>query len=180
MARTNGQIQARIVKNGGPITSLRYKSYYSSGAAGESWSAGQWLRLVDDGTVTLCTDSSGLGSGAKGIRFVALADHDSDPAKGSVFVPVQEITADTRFEMQVHHGTELSAVTTQANIGDRYDVDLVGNVQVVDLEDTTNPCVEITDIEANYNPFNTNATGVYSMVEVKILPSIIEVAAAAA
>lgn len=179
MARTNGQIQSRIVKNGGPITHLRYKSYYSDGSTGEDWKAGNLLRLVNDGTVTKCLDSTGLGTGAKGIRFVALADHDSSAEGASVFVAVQEITQDTVFEMQVHHDTAASAVTTSANIGDRFDIDLVGDVQVVDLQDTSDPCVEIIDIEANYNPFKSDATGQYSMVYVKVLPSVIETAAAA-
>lgn len=179
MARTDGQIQSRIVAKGGPITHLRYKSYYSDGSAGEDWSAGDFLRLVNDGTVTKCLDSGGIGTGAKGIRFLAVADHDSSEYGKSVFVAVQEITADTQIEMQVHHDTPASAVVAQANIGDRYDVDIVSGVQVVDLEDTTNPCVEIVDIEPNYNPFNSDATGQYAMVKVKVLPSILETAAAA-
>lgn len=176
MARTEGQIKPRIVKNGGPITNLSYKSYYSSGAAGEDWEAGDWLQLRDDGTVTKSTDSSGIGTGGTNVRFIALSDHDSSAEGKSVFVPVQAITQDTVFRGQLGASSTGSTIPVQAMIGNRYDVTAINSTLVVDVDDTTNPCVEITDVEPNWNPFKSESSESYGMVEFKILPSVLETA----
>lgn len=179
MARTEFQFPPRIVKNGGPITSDVYKAYYSSGATSEDWYKGQPLSLRDDGTVTLATDSSGIGTGGANVRFIALTDHDSSAEGESVFVTVQEITQDTVFEGQLNASSTGDTTPVQAMIGDRYDVVLDTSAPYgwgPDVDDTTNPACEIVDVEPNWQWMRNSATEDYGLVRFKFLESIIETA----
>ena len=119
---TTATVAAVIVKNGGPITSDVYKAYYSAGtAASEDWKKGELLYLVagyikrigtGESAAEIDTDDTGLDAAYK--RFIALSDHDSSAEGKSVYVPVQEITADTVLELQVSASS--TTAPTQANV----------------------------------------------------------------
>jgi len=179
MARTEYMACPRIVMNGGPITSDVVKSYYSSGATSEDWIAGSLLQLTASGLVTLPVAVGNDIGAATNVRYIALKANDSSANEKSIFVAVQAITEDTVFEGQLCDTGSGSSIPAQAMIGDRLDVWLhTTGVWAPDINDTTNPVVEIVDVETNFDPYSTEKGNVYGLVRFKFLESVIEKAAA--
>lgn len=191
---TTATTQIRIAKNGGPITKDVYKSYYSDGtAAKEDWKKGELLHLSATGKIARADGAE--GSGAYGTAtaldndapwdaahkwFIALSDHDSSAEGKSVYVPVQEITADTVFEIQL--AASSTTAPTQANV--LLGVDGYGaytsttGVWGLDVDDASNGMFVVVAKSSDYKPHQsetgvagTNGSG--SFVFAKLVGNII-------
>lgn len=191
---TTATKQIRIVKNGGPITSDVYMAYYSAGtAATEDWCKGDILHLSATGKLARADGAE--GSGVYGTAtaldndapwdaahkwFIALSDHDSSAEGKSVYVPVQEITADTVFEIQL--AASSTTAPTQANV--LLGVDGYGaytsttGVWGLDVDDASNGMFVVVAKSSDYSPFiaETGVAGTAgsgSMVYAKLVGNII-------
>ena len=128
---TAATVQARIVKNGGPITKDLYKAYYNDGtAAKEDWKRGELVYLDATGVIArgdatltngtlgtakaLAKDASNDAFGQARRWFIALEDHDSSAEGASVYVAVQEILSDTVLEVQLNANS--TTAPTQENV----------------------------------------------------------------
>lgn len=166
-------VQARIVKNGGPITSEVWKGDGSS-----LWAKGQLLKAAN-GTVTpvlalgsspatLDTDDTGT-SNAK--LFIALSDVT---AATSDFVPVQEIKSDTIIQVRLLASSSGSPKAATAQKGDVYALyQLASGLYGVDVDNTTKPVVQVVDIEQDVNPYRKTNGENYGFVWVKVLSAIL-------
>lgn len=147
---------------------------------------GMLLRKLTDGTVIPCVTSED-----DGVHYT-YAGPDLTAATAD-FIKVWRIDEDSRFICQLHHGTAASAVPAQAQIGDRYDVEIAATSYIwgVDLEATNDPVLEITNIIPNLYPYEASridAEGTitdpesaddFGLVEVKIIASQLNLAPAA-
>lgn len=173
MALVAFTIQARIVKNGGPITSEVWKGDGSS-----TWYKGQLLKAAN-GTVTpvlalgsspatLDTDDTGT-SNAK--LFIALSD---ETVATSAFVPVQEIRNNTIFEVRLAASSSGSPVAATALKGDVYALyQLASGLWAVDVDNATKPVVQVVDIEQDFDPYHPDNGENYGRVWVKPLSAIL-------
>jgi hypothetical protein len=128
---TAATVQAKIVKNGGPVTSDQYMAYYNDGtSAKEDWAVGELVYLDQTGVIARgdATLTNGTFGTAKALAldatndafatprrwFIAMTDHDSSAEGESVYVSVQEILSDTVLEVQLNASG--STAPTQANV----------------------------------------------------------------
>jgi len=135
---TTATVQARIVKNGGPITSDVYKSYYLDGtAAKEDWAKGELVYLdatngaivrgdytVTNGTfgtaAAVNTNASNDPVSEARRWFVTLAGHDSSAEGKSVYVALQEILTDTVLEFQCAASSTTAPLMASYEAGQKY------------------------------------------------------------
>lgn len=176
MAKIEPTLNPTIVKNGGPITSDVYKSH-----ATNLWTKGCLLKLAS-GLLTPCVDTSSGNAeidtddtGTSGIRlFIALENH---LIAGSVFVAVQEIKANTIFELQVVNSAADTFTVDKGTSYTGYQVDTGthagSGLWALDAGDTTKPILNVVDIQANYEPFNPDSTADYRKVYAKVLSAIL-------
>lgn len=179
MAKLAITINPAIVRNGGPITSDVYKSH-----ATNLWTKGTLLKLAS-GLLTPCVDTSSASAeidtddtGTSGVRlFIALEDHLT---AGTVFVSVQEITADTVIEAQLLASSTTDPTSANVSKGASYtgyQIDTGSNhgsgLWGIDVDDTTKPVFNVVDVQSNYNPFDSAGTSDYAKVYVKVLSAIL-------
>jgi len=173
MALTAITVQARIVKNGGPITSEVWK-----GDGTNTHVKGQLLKAAN-GTVTpvlvlgsspatLDTDDTGTAN----IKlFIALSDVS---VATSAFVPVQEIKSDTIFQVRLVASSSGSPVAATALKGDVYALyQLASGVWGIDVDNSTKPVVQVVDIEQDFDPYDKDNGENYGRVWVKVLSAIL-------
>ena len=170
MNYTASSVQLRITKNGGVIQDNTLKHTGGTHAV-DSWKMGQFLRKTATGCVQAVVEA---GTSA-GISHIALSDVTAADMASTDFVPVQEVSRDTRFEMQLFADAATDAEVQDAVIGDQYDIEIVSNVTSLNLSDTTDPMVEITDLSTNYNWYSALATDQYGFVEAKVIPALLDV-----
>jgi hypothetical protein len=128
---------------------------------GQSWKAGQFLYLDTNGYLNTCASDADAATG--GIKYYALADQD-DPAVNTTYAEVGVITADTVFE-----GNELDGAVTAANIGPYYGISVASNIVTVDVDDTGNDAVVITEIGPDWSPAQYVAADTLAKVRFKII-----------
>jgi len=147
---------------------------------GEAWTAGAFLRVDTSGLLVELATFAAATHG--NIRAMAL-DTVTDPGNSTTAANVLLIADDTIFEGNMHHDTPSSAVATEAAIGQQYGLHVGNNnattavsVHNVDMEvkNTTNTCLQVTDIGSDYNPAENSTADVYGRVRFKILPSVID------
>lgn len=174
MAKVAITISPKIVKNGGPITKDVYKSH-----ATDLWSKGALLKL-SSGLLVPCVDTKGGDAeidtdDIAALRlFLALSDHLTEE---SVFVAVQELTPSTVLEVQIlassttaPRSAGVSNGTGYAGYQLQYSAAVEGNgLWGLDVDDTTNPILNVIDVQTNYEPFR--ATADYDRVYVKLYRS---------
>lgn len=170
---------ARIVKNGGPITSDVYKSNATS-----TWTAGALLKLVN-GALQHCVDTSGGGAalttahtGSSNARlFIALDDHKT---AGAEFVSVQEIRPNTILELQICATGSTDPKPANVTKGANYSAYQIGTAGIngngvwgLNVDGTSNAFLNVIDVESNWSPFDPEAKNNYAKVWVKVLDSIL-------
>ena len=136
---------------------------------GQSWKAGEFLN-VDSYGLNVCLTDDDASTG--GIKYLALEDQD-DPVATTTTAEVGVIDEDHVFE-----GNELDGQLTALNIGANYAINVASNVVTVDVGDTTNPAVQVTDIGQIFNPALYNATDTKQKVRFKILTTCLQAAPA--
>ena len=173
MAKLAITVQARIVKNGGPITSEVWK-----GDGSNVWKKGKLLKAAN-GTVapvlilgsspaTLDTDDTGT---ANAKLFIALSDVDSATSE---FVPVQEIKSDTILQVRLGASSSTDPKAATALKGDVYALyQLATGIWAVDVDNTTKPVVQVVDIEQDFDPYAPGNGADYGRVWVKVLSAIL-------
>lgn len=183
---TTATVQMRIVKNGGPVTSDVYKSYYSDGtSASEDWVKGEMLyldagyikRIGTYGTADTFT-TSGDSFDAAYKRFIALSDHDSSDEGESVYVPVQEILADTVLEIQLAASGSTSPTISAAKVlaGDPLGAYLSATgVWGLDVDENSAGFLTVAAYASDYNwvKCSTTTTGVQARCLVQLISTII-------
>ena len=187
MAKLAITVAPRAVRNGGPITKDVYKSH-----ATQLWTTGALLKLASGllqpvvdtsaGGAEIDTDDTGTG-----VRlFLALENHLT---AGSVFVAVQEIKADTELELQLLASSTTDPTTANVSKGSSYvGYQLTGASQVIDgttytihgrgvwgldVDDTTTPILNITEVSSNSEPFDPDSTDDYATVWAKVLSAVL-------
>lgn len=138
--------------------------------SGQSWKAGQFLFDDTSGLLKVADDNADAGTG--GIKYVALSDQ-ADPTNSTTYAEVGIITRDHEFE-----GNELNGQVTAGTIGGHYAIDLTTNVVTIDVDDGSNPAVEITDVGFIYNPALYDATDTLAKLKFRILTTVLEAARA--
>jgi len=133
---------------------------------GQSWNAGQFLNLDANGLLNSCASDDDAGTG--GIKYLALSDQ-TDPGNSTTLEEVGIIESDHIFE-----GNELDGTVADANIGDQYGIDVTSNVVTVDVGDTSNPAVVITDIGNRFSPAEYASDDIKARVRFRILTVCLE------
>lgn len=134
--------------------------------SGESWSAGEFLNVDASGLLNECASNDAAGAG--GIKFYALQDM-ADPGNSTTYEEVGVIHADHVFE-----GNELDGAVTGAVIGNHYAIDVTSNVVTIDISDTSNDAVIITNIGPNWNPGEYVLADTKAKLQFKILTVCLE------
>jgi len=129
---------------------------------GQSWSAGQLLFADANGLLKACASNADAGTG--GIKYYALTAQ-TDPGDSTTYAEVAVITPSTIFE-----GHELDGVVADANVGESYAIDVTANVCTVDVGDTTNVAVVITEIASDYERIKNAAADVKGRCRFRVLP----------
>lgn len=135
---------------------------------GQSWKAGQFLYMDTNGLLKTCASDADSATG--GIKYYAINDQD-DPGNNTTTANVGIITADTVFE-----GFELDGTPAIANIDIPYGIDVTSNVVTVDIGDTGNDAVKITELGYQYDPLMNKSDDVKMRVRFKVLPEALEAA----
>jgi hypothetical protein len=135
---------------------------------GQSWKAGQFLYMDTNGLLATCASDADAETG--GIKYYAINDQD-DPGNNTTTANVGIITADTVFE-----GNELDGTPTIANVGIPYGIDVTSNVVTVDIGDTGNDAVMITELGYQYEPLKNKSDDIKMRVRFKVLPEALEAA----
>jgi len=144
---------------GGPIMATQKKTVEN----GQSWSAGQFLNISANLQLNECQSDDDAGTG--GIKYLALTSQ-TDPVNTTTVVEVGIIQADHIFE-----GNELDGSVTELNKGGQYAIDVTSSVVTVDVGDTTNPAVVITEIAEDFNPGDYNNSDTKAKLRFKVLPT---------
>ena len=167
-ARTAYQLQLRIVRDGGRVPT------HARGVAGDEWQMGSLLTKTDQGRYAALDGP--IDANAAGPIAAICTDHEGFSGDAAAHVNVQEIGVDTVFEAQVLAGA-----------ADRDDVfkrcrltqDATTGHYAVDLNNTTDPSIEIVSVEpefhGNYGP---GASANYNLVWFKFVPGLIATAPA--
>lgn len=188
----------QIISDGGPVFVKTFKA-----ASNVNWNRGTLLKLSTNGTVTPClatgsadtldTDDTGT-SGAR--LFVALTawgnlvdtDNQMIDASGvnngqttstaypvDGYVPVQEVLRKTVFEGKVCTTSSGDAIADVAEINATYALyQLADGSWAVDIENTTKPVVQVSNVSPNYNPHATQSAQVYNKVYFNVLSAILQ------
>lgn len=135
---------------------------------GQTWNAGQFLYMDTNGYLVVCASDSDSGTG--GIKYYAV-NTQTDPGNNTTTANVGIITADTIFE-----GFELDGTVAEANVGIPYAIDVSSNVVTVDIGDTGNDAVMITELGFNYAPLANKSDDIKARVRFKVLPEALEAA----
>lgn len=146
----------RIVKSG----SQPVKEYLPA-TGSQTWSAGEFA-TESSGLVTL------VASDAVDVKYY-LPEAQSTATTASEEVAVIRITNDIIFE-----GNELDGTITSANVGKQYGIDVTSNLVTIDVGDTTNKAIEITDVASRYEPSRNDAADVKALARFKFINSVIE------
>ena len=148
---------ARIVANGGEITSDRYKT--AAAEAGHNLKAGQLCKLVG-GTVEPVTDTGTATEWVGNVApFDAAAEYvvclEDKTADGAAYVAVQKVNPETIFEGYVvdEVGDDVTMEATQIGTVCQGYVNAAGMFGVANL--VTNGIFVIVDVDTNYDPFKT-------------------------
>jgi len=156
MANLNLIASARIVANGGEITSDRYKT--AAAETGHNLKAGQLCKVVG-GTVEPVTDTAtaaewttaGAPWDAAAEYVVALEDKTAD---GAAYAAVQKVNPETIFEGYVVDQEAGNDVTMDStDIGKVYEGRVDANGRFGVQNDATAGIFVITDVDTNYDPF---------------------------
>jgi len=151
---------------GGPIMATTTKLILN----GQSWNAGQFLFADSSGLLKTCTSDADASTG--GIKYLALSTQ-TDPGNSTTEEEVGVITHDHIFE-----GNELDGAVSVSNIGMNYGIDVTSNVVTVDVGDTSNPAVVITDVGSQFSPEQYEASDVCGKLRFQVLTTVIECAGA--
>jgi len=133
---------------------------------GQSWSAGEVLYVDTSGLLNTCATDADAGTG--GIKYLALADQ-ADPGNSTTEVEVGVITSQHEFE-----GNELDGAVSDANVGEQYGINVTSNVVTVDVGDTTNPAVVITDRGPQWSPVEYETSDVKGKLRFRYLTTVLE------
>ena len=128
---------------------------------GQTWNKGQWLFTDTSDLLKACASDADGGTG--GIKFVALTDQ-TDPGNSTTLAEVGVITSDMIWGMN-----ELDGTVALTDVGAQFAVDVTSNVVTVDIGDTTNIAVEITDLGATLNPIKYVVADVKAKVYAKVI-----------
>lgn len=150
----------RLVK--GPVMETQKKLILN----GQSWLAGEFLNLDANGLLNECASDDDAGTG--GIKYYALTDQ-TDPGNSTTEAEVGVIVSDHEFE-----GNELDGTVADANVGDQYGINVTSNVVTIDVGDTTNPAVVITNRGPQYNPVDFVDADVKAKIRFRILTTVLE------
>ncbi len=131
------------------------------GSAAVTWKAGQLLKTAS-GNVTPCV------TGDTEIKYIALSDQDVAPSAGTL-VKVGVLKAGTELEIN-----ELDGTLAAANVGENYGINVASNIVTLDVADTTNLAVKITQLAADYNSEKYDSTDVQARCRVRILSSVLD------
>lgn len=137
---------------------------------GQSWKAGQLLYDNTSGLLRACATDADAATG--GIKYVAL-DDQTDPGNSTTYAEVGIINRKHEFE-----ANELDGQVTAGTIGYHAGVDVTDNILTIDVDDTTNPAVEVTDVGFIYNPGRYDATDTLAKLKFRILTTVLEAARA--
>lgn len=159
--RTQYQTQLRTVKPGAnPAVKTAVL-----GLANDTWRVGALLTLKQGNrAASLGTTIDSTLSGP--VKYIALEPFNGD---GTKLVGVQEINSDMVFEVQA------ATTATIADIGKRGTLTrdtTTGNYRLNIT--STNPAVEIVDVEPNFDPASPYKNGAYNKVWFKFLPEVLE------
>ena len=170
MAYSAHSIQPRVVRWGG--ATIADNTHMTK--ASTAYSKGMLVRKTTTGTV-----EEVAANATTGIHGIILEDVASGASK---YAPVMWPAADTILEAQVHHTTPASAVPAQALIGKQFRINVSSGIWAVDLEQASNPDVEIVDVHNNYMDYDAegDGSGQFGLVRIKILASRLNTAPAAA
>lgn len=145
---------ARIVANGGEITSDRFKNDSTNDlAAGQiAYLSGGTLKPLRDGAGVLNTSAAPFNAANQYFVVLKASDVSENPAE---FVPVQEIDADTILEgYVVDSGSSGDVTMATTDIGAKHPLYMTATGLVaVDNVGTTNPIAVIEDVDDNYEPY---------------------------
>ena len=78
----------------------------------------------------------------------------------------------------IFEGNELDGTVSQANKGQQYAINVTANVVTVDVSDTGNDAVEITQVGPDWNPAQYTTADTYAKIRFKIAPACLQAAAA--
>ena len=139
-------------------------------ASGQSWKKDQFLYENTSGLLVACASDADAGTG--GIKYMAVSDQ-TDPGNSTTRTKVAVLTADHVFSFN-----ELDGTLAVANIGQRYGIDVTSNVVTVDVGDTSNPAIEITELAVDYDPANNDPADVKARCRGRIITTVLEAAPA--
>ena len=146
----------RIVKSGAQPVKV-----YLPATGSQTWEAGEFA-TESSGLVTL------VASDAVDVKYY-LPEAQSTATAASEEVAVIRLSNDIIFE-----GNELDGTITSANVGKQYGIDVTSNLVTVDVGDTTNKAIEITDVASRYEPSRNDAADVKALCRFKFINSVIE------
>jgi len=138
--------------------------------SGQSWKAGQFLFHDTSGLLKTCASDADSGTG--GVKYVALTDQ-ADPGNSTTYAEVGVIHQDHVFEMN-----ELNGTVSEANLGVFYAIDVTSNIVTIDVDDTGNDALVVTELGYDYNPLQNTSSDTLARVRVKVIPAAIEAAPA--
>lgn len=121
-----------------------------------TYKAGQWCYGANDGLMYAAA------SDAVDVSHFAAENLDTAIGNDTTYKWFYRIRPGDVFEMSVYHTTASSAVIAEADVGERFAIRVATNIVTVDLEDTTNDCVQIVapswrDDDTNNTSADTNA-----------------------
>ena len=175
MALTANILMPQMTKGIGPVVLNEWKGDNST-----VYVAGMLLRKSTAGTMlpVLAGASYSTGNPTTTVGIHAIYAGPTRTAATADFIPIREITTDTRFEAQLWHATPASAIQAQGLLGGVYNsiISAVGDATLyrwmADMEEQAAPDVQVTGIWDNSFDYasSNDESGVYGIVEVMIVP----------
>jgi len=157
MATLTG-INPRIVKdNGTPVEFVEHNILN-----GESWSAGQFLNLNNDGLLIESVDGSVL------LQFLAVTGQ-ADPGNSTTAAKVAVLRSDLVLEMHDLDGT----IPASAK-GTNFKMDLSSNLCSIDVDTVSTPSLKIVQIGFEYDSLANNSADTLARCRVQVLSSVID------
>ena len=134
---------------------------------GQSWKAGEFLNVDANGLLKECATDDDAATG--GIKYQALTNQDDPGDSTTLSDDIGIIVSDHIFE-----GNELDGTVADANIGEQHGIDVTSNVVTVDVGDTQNPAVIVTDIGPRFSPVEYKSDDIKARLRFSILTTCLE------
>ena len=153
-------INPRIVKdNGTPVEFVEHNILN-----GESWSAGQFLNLNNDGLLIEAVDGSVI------YKFLAV-ETQADPGNSTTKATVAVLRSDLVLEMH-----ELDGTIPETAKGTNFKMDLSSNVCTIDVDTVSTPSLKLVQNGFEYDNLNNNSADTLARCRVKVLQSVLDAA----